>query len=116
MRSPVVVSAVSSASEADLIASHLRSQGIEAAARTHLDRSAYAGLGGATIMVPADQRIEAELELMLMRAAVPEEDAPIPSARPARTWLRVASYSVLAAMVITSALPPIAIIWNGVVG
>lgn len=95
-----------------MLAAHLRGQGIEASARTNLDRTAYAGLGGAMVQVPADQRVEAEFELMLLEDSafgLPESDEPV--RRPRRTWVRVASVAALAGMVTMVLVPSLRIIW-----
>ena len=124
MRSPVVVSRTSTASEADLLASHLRDQGIEATSRTFLDRTAYAGLGGATVLVPEEQRIEAELELMLLDEPAQDGDGMSadvasqvePERRVPRTWVRVGSWVVLAGMVVMTIVPSASIIWRALGG
>jgi hypothetical protein len=67
MRTPVVVASTWSASQAELLAQHLRARGIESFTKTNLDRVAYGGeLGGAKVFVDADQRLEAELEIVLL--------------------------------------------------
>jgi hypothetical protein len=119
MSSPVVVARAQSASQADWLALHLRAQGIEAISRTMLDRTAYPSLGGATVLVPAEQRIEAELELMLIeqsRAADEptgaEQEPEYPGIRPVRTWIRVGSWVALAGMATVAVVPSVAIIWR----
>ncbi|MCP4435119.1 MAG: hypothetical protein GY812_06400 [Actinomycetia bacterium] len=136
MRSAVVVSRTSSATQADLLVSYLRTQGIEATTRTNLDRSAYAGLGGATVVVPAEQRLEAEFELLLLEESRPASDSSgaarpiddlghpepgedpeaLPGLRPARTWIRVGSWLALAGMLVVSIVPSLAVIWNAITG
>lgn len=118
MRSPVVISRTATTSEADLLAAHLRAQGIEAVARTHLDRTTYAGLGGATVLVAADQHIEAELELLLMDAARSELDVTAPRCppTPTRWWVRVCGVVALTAMALGTAVPSVALIWGGLAG
>ena len=74
MQSPVVVASIASITQADLLAGHLRHQGIDAIVRTNLDRTTYAGLGGASLLVPPEQRLEAELELVLLDSASVDGD------------------------------------------
>jgi hypothetical protein len=119
MSSPVVVARAQSASQADWLALHLRAQGIEAVSRTMLDRTAYPALGGATVLVPAEQRIEAELELMLIEQsrsagepAGADQESEDPGIRPARTWVRVGSWLALAAMATVAVVPSVTIIWR----
>lgn len=139
MRSPVVVTSTASVIEADLLVGRLRSQGIEAVARTNLDRTTYGGLGGAVVLVGADQRIEAELELILLSSglqighdggldplsgedgssrAVSDEPAheDDPARRGPRGWVRVCGYLTLAAMVVGTLVPSAAVIWHALFG
>lgn len=116
---PVIVAHSQSASQADLLALHLRGQGIDAISRTMLDRTAYPSLGGATVLVPETQRVEAELELMLIdqsRAADALSDdyseAGEPGIRPARTWIRVSCWVALAGMATVAVVPSVTIIWR----
>ena len=117
MSPPVVVARAQSAPMADMLAEHLRQQGIDAIARTMLDRTAYPSLGGATVLVPADQRVEAELELMLIEetdppSATDPDDTQEPGIRPARTWIRVGSFVALAGMAAVAVVPSVMIIWR----
>ena len=132
MSSPVVVARIPSATQADQLALYLRSQGIAAVSRTMLDRTAYPSLGGATVLVPASQRVEAELELMLIEQSrvemdqapadrtgfddnadgAYESDEDLDGTRPARGWVRAASWVALAAMATMAVVPSIAIIWR----
>ena len=114
MRPPVVIASTATPAEADMLAAHLRAQGIAAAARTNLDRTAYAGLGGAMVQVPADQRAEAELELLLLEEAAADlgtEGEDVPLRRHRRTWVRVASVAALAGMLAMVVVPSLRIIW-----
>ncbi|MGI9577777.1 MAG: hypothetical protein ACR2OH_06240 [Microthrixaceae bacterium] len=119
MSSPVVVARAQSASQADWLALHLRGQGIDAISRTLLDRTAYPSLGGATVLVPENQRVEAELELMLIEQSR-SSDPALPSGtdiddegfRPARTWIRVGSWVALAGMATVAVVPSVTIIWR----
>lgn len=129
MRSPVVVASTWSASRADLLAAHLRTQGIDSFTKTNLDRTTYGGeIGGAAIFVDADQRLEAELELVLFQDSRPVLDDPsLPAtggadphsysddpdaARPVRTWIRVGSWVALAALVVGTVAPSVMIVWS----
>lgn len=137
MRTPVVVTRTRSLTQADLLVGHLRSQGIEAVARTHLDRTTYAGLGGAAILVDAEKRIDAEFELMLLGSAeesaddeeiLPpagredepqasqESDPARPSAIGDRSWVRVCGYLVVASMVVGTVVPSVAAVWSSLAG
>lgn len=136
MRSPVVVTNTWSLTQADLLVARLRDQGIDAVARTNLDRTTYAGLGGAMVLVDAEQRLEAELELVLFesgnpadlpggagpdgvlldgRLTDPTSDPAAPGIRPRRSWIRVGGYISLAAIVLGTAVPSLAVIWSQVV-
>lgn len=135
MRSPVIVTNTASVTEADLLVGRLRSQGIDAVARTNLDRTTYAGLGGAVVLVDSDQRIEAELELILLTSGIvvdgdPELDGEheLDGERPIhqesgsegsiqhRSWVRVCGYLTLGAMVTGAVVPSVAVIWRAVLG
>jgi hypothetical protein len=135
VRSPVIVTNTASVTEADLLVGRLRSQGIDAVARTNLDRTTYAGLGGAVVMVGSDQRMEAELELILLTSGEVIDDAPAFDDEPAlddeaaiqqecgshqsigqRSWVRVFGYVALAAMAVGTVVPSAAVIWNAVLG
>lgn len=129
MRSPVTLTTTASVTEADLLVERLRGQGIDAVARTQLDRTAYAGLGGAVVLVDSDQRAEAELELMLLTSGTVVEgehgfegDESIDTGsrgRPdmaQRRWVLVCGYVVVAAMAVGAAVPVIAIIWHSATG
>jgi hypothetical protein len=119
MRPPVVIASTATPAEADMLAAHLRAQGIAAAARTNLDRTAYAGLGGAMVQVPADQRVEAELELLLLEESAADldgvgldgEEDHLALRRHRRTWVRVASVAALAGMLTMVLVPSLRIIW-----
>lgn len=118
--SPVVVARIPSVTQADLLAGHLRHQGIDAVVRTNLDRTTYAGLGGAALVVPAEQRLEAELELELLESATPEplpsdfEPGPVEGTR--TRWIRTVGLLLLAAMVIATVVPSLVTIWDAVAG
>lgn len=135
MRTPVVVTNTASVTEADLLVGRLRSQGIEAVARTNLDRTTYAGLGGAVVLVDSDQRMEAELELILLTSGVVIDDDPAFDDEPAfdddgafqeecgshgsigqRSWVRVCGYVALAAMAVGTVVPSVAVIWRAMFG
>ena len=124
MRPPVVIASTATPAEADMLAAHLRAQGIAAAARTNLDRTAYAGLGGAMVQVPADQRVEAELELLLLEESAADldgaeldgvgldgEEEHLALRRHRRTWVRVASVAALVGMLTMVLVPSLRIIW-----
>jgi hypothetical protein len=113
MGPPVVLVSTSTTAEADMLAAHLRGQGIDASARTHFDRTMYTGLGGAMVQVPADQRVEAEFELMLLtESAGLLDDADEPLSRRRRHWVVVASFAALAGMVVLALGPSFAVIWS----
>jgi hypothetical protein len=116
MRTPVVVASTWSASQAELLAQHLRSRGIESFTKTNLDRVAYGGeLGGAKVFVDADQRLEAELEIVLLHDDDADEPGPAaPSLRPPapRRWVRVAGWIALGGMLVGAVVPPVRILWQ----
>lgn len=137
MRKPVVVTNTATVTHADLLVGHLRSQGIDAVTRTNLDRTTYAGLGGAVVIVDSDQRIEAELELMLVEAGLPVDERDVPwelchdvddgldgdSAEGdatrhigSRQWVRACGYVTLGAMAVGTVVPSLAIIWQAIRG
>lgn len=129
MRSPVVVTNTASVTEADLLVGRLRSQGIDAVARTNLDRTTYAGLGGAVILVDSDQQEEAELELILLTSGMVidgepgldderaiQEDRRSHGSMGQRSWVRVCGYLTLSAMAIGAVVPSVAVIWRAVLG
>lgn len=129
MRSPVIVTNTASVTEADLLVGRLRSQGIDAVTRTNLDRTTYAGLGGAVVLVDSDQRVEAELELILLTSGVVidgepgldgeqpiEEECGSYASMGQRSWVRVCGYVALAAMAVGTVVPSVAVIWRVVFG
>ncbi len=129
MRSPVVVTNTRSVTEADLLVGRLRSQGIEALARTNLDRTTYAGLGGAVVIVDSEQRFEAELEIMMLesRGDIDEfeefddtdsstEERDYQSVAGRSSWVRMCGYVALTAMAIGTVVPSLAVIWRTVGG
>jgi hypothetical protein len=117
MRPPVVIASTSTTAEADMLAVHLRAQGIDASARTNLDRTAYAGLGGAMVQVPAEQRVEAEFELMLLEeSAFEPSETDEPHRGPRRRWVRVASVAALAGMLAMALVPSLRVIWYQIGG
>jgi len=126
MESPIVVATTWSATQADFLASYLRGQGIESFTKTNLDRAAYGGqIGGASVFVASDQRLEAELELALLEEMRPvegassdhgDEDDDARASVGVRSWVRVASYITLAAMVLGTAVPVMVIVWSRTFG
>jgi len=118
MQSPVVVASIASITQADLLAGHLRHQGIDAIVRTNLDRTTYAGLGGASLLVPPEQRLEAELELVLLDSASVDGDPSPQDEAGSRhpQWIRTCGIVLLGAMVAGTALPSLAIIWQRLTG
>lgn len=139
MRSPVVVTNTASVIEADLLVGRLRSQGIDAVARTNLDRTTYGGLGGAMVLVGADQQMEAELELILLGSGIRAEDEPWfaldvedgevlsvadedrecdsgPLRAGHRTWVRACGYVTLVAMSVATLVPSVGVIWHALTG
>ncbi|MFV0315901.1 MAG: hypothetical protein ACK5O2_02930 [Microthrixaceae bacterium] len=116
MSTPVVVARIPSLTQADLLAGHLRHQGIDAVVRTNLDRTTYAGLGGAALLVPGDQRLEAELELVLLESAVPEAtgtdaDSVSQHSGSRARWIRTVGLLLVGAMVIATVVPSLSIVW-----
>jgi len=130
MRSPVVVASTWSASRAEVLAAHLRNQGIDSFTKTNLDRTTYGGeIGGAAVFVDVDQRLEAELELVLLADSRPVFDDPTftdvassdggedaGTTRPSRTWVRVGSWVALAALVVGTVAPSVMIVWSRIGG
>lgn len=114
MRSPVVITNTRSVTEADLLVERLRGQGIDAVARTNLDRTTYGGLGGAAVLVDSDQRMEAELELILLEAGAHVDtcEAPQVGHIAQRSWIRVCGYVLLAAMALGTVVPSLAAVWQ----
>jgi hypothetical protein len=117
MRTPVVVASTWSASQAELLAQHLRARGIESFTKTNLDRVAYGGeLGGAKVFVDADQRLEAELEIVLLHedddSDEPRSGAAAPPFATRRRWVRVAGWIALAAMATGAVGPPGRSLWQ----
>lgn len=127
MRSPVVVASTWSASRAERLAAHLRTQGIDSFTKTNLDRSTYGGeIGGAAVFVDADQRLEAELELVLLHDSRPVlDDQPFAEAPPqaedagprqTRRWIRVACWFALTAVLVGTVAPTAMIVWSRITG
>lgn len=129
MGSLVTLANTASVTEADLLVERLCGQGIRAVARTHLDRTAYAGLGGAVVLVESDQREEAELELMLLTSGASAEGEngfdggesldPATGTRShvsRRAWVRVVGYVALTAIAMATVVPSLVILWRVVFG
>lgn len=118
MRTPVPVAHTWSATTADFMASYLRRQGIDSFTKSNLDRCAYgSALGGASVFVEADQRLEAELELVLLEEArVDTDDQDVAARTTRRAWIRLGSYLVLIGMVVGTVVPSVAIIWTRLLG
>jgi hypothetical protein len=115
MRTPVVVASTWSASQAELLAQHLRSRGIESFTKTNLDRVAYGGeLGGAKVFVDADQQLEAELEIVLLHddGDEPHPAAAAPRSPAPRRWVRLAGWIALGGMLVGAVVPPVRILWQ----
>ena len=129
MPSSVVVASTWSASRAEILAAHLRSLGFDAFSKSHLDRTTYGGeLGGASVLVPAEQGLEAEFELVQFDRheadLPPEPDLALgpdlapdePEHGPRRRWVRPAGYLAVAAMVLGAVVPSLTIIWSRLAG
>lgn len=138
MQSPVVVASTWSASQAEVLAAHLRGMGIDSYIKSNFDRTAYGGeFGGASVFVEADRLLEAEFELVLLDEAPaagagsdlhpsaaghgdstddhgddPDRDEP----RPSRAWVRPSAYVVVAAMALGVIIPSVSVVWSRLFG
>jgi hypothetical protein len=116
MRTPVVVASTWSASQAELLAQHLRARGIESFTKSNLDRVAYGGeLGGAKVFVDADQQLEAELEIVLLHDDEGADEQHLDATAPrssTRRWVRVAGWIAVGAMAFGAVVPPVRILWQ----
>jgi hypothetical protein len=116
MGSPVIVATMWSAPEAEMLADHLRRQGIAAVARTHLPSPAYAGVGGATVLVAEDQVLEAELELVLLAELAAGPQLEEPETGRTRVWVRLSAWVVVTALGVGVIVPSAIAVWQRVLG
>lgn len=110
MRPAVIVASTWSTSQAEALASHLRSQGIAAFTKGNFDRHTYGGeFGGAKVFVDAEHQLEAELEILVLGSPPGEDHVVVsrcqePAASPP-AWIVTAGWMALGTMLLGLLLP-----------